>query len=289
MAEVVFNSVSAVNDTITVVFTTSGLPIGTPDRHGGTSGRANITLRLESALYSNYPETGVQLFGGTIPLNTTVTRTVKLDRSLFSKFITGRAGVNPNKILVRVIATASKPEGVGGPGHIRVLLNKVVETGVIVEPFVVIPTTLQGKLEQFHRNTTNPREDRKAVGQIMEELQRGGLTVQQAQTQFNNIISMSGTVTKEDIERLADPVTITKKYYTWTKFTAVLMRNIVFPSKQVFKQLDLTDQQANTLKNQGFTVEEATFLLSSSPLAQGIDALNKIADRGTGIKEIKIG
>lgn len=284
MGNLVFDSVSVVDDVISFTSTTSNFPDD-----------ARVSYRLESALYNSYPETGAQTFGGiSVYPNRTITASMKIDRNKFNKFITGRSGVNPNRINIRGKVEVRKPEGVGvksffGAGHIRVLADVVKFTGLVIEPFEDFPTTLQGKLEKFHRDTTNPREDRKAIGQIMEELQRGGLTVQQAQTQFNNIISMSGTVTKEDIERLADPVTITKKYYTWTKFTAVLMRNIVFPSKQVFKQLDLTDQQANTLKNQGFTVEEANFILSSSPLAQGIDALNKIADRGTGIKEIKIG
>lgn len=83
-----------------------------------------------------------------------------------------------------------------------------------------------------------------------------------------------------------------KSYYVWTRFSVTTIPSrpgLVFPIKQIFSQLKLSDAQVTQLRNLGKTVILADFVLTGSPIQRGIDLMNKIAQRNTGIKEIRIG
>jgi len=90
-----------------------------------------------------------------------------------------------------------------------------------------------------------------------------------------------------------EPVEIQlKSYYVWTRFSVTTIPSrpgLVFPIKQVFSQPKLSDAQVTQLRNLGKTVILADFVLAGSPIQRGIDEMNKIAQRNTGIKEIRIG
>jgi len=91
----------------------------------------------------------------------------------------------------------------------------------------------------------------------------------------------------------AQPVEIElKSYYVWSRFSVITIPSrpgLVFPIKQIFSQPKLSDSQVTQLRNVGKTVILADFVLTGSPIQRGIDEMNKIAQRNTGIKEIRIG
>jgi hypothetical protein len=83
-----------------------------------------------------------------------------------------------------------------------------------------------------------------------------------------------------------------KSYYVWTRFSVTTIPSrpgLVFPIKQVFSQPKLSASQVTQLRNLGKTVILADFELAGSTIQRGIDEMNKIAQRNTGIKEIRIG
>jgi hypothetical protein len=83
-----------------------------------------------------------------------------------------------------------------------------------------------------------------------------------------------------------------KSYYVWSRFSVITIPSrpgLVFPIKQIFSQPKLSDSQVTQLRNLGKTVILADFVLTGSPIQRGIDEMNKIAERNTGIKEIRIG
>jgi hypothetical protein len=83
-----------------------------------------------------------------------------------------------------------------------------------------------------------------------------------------------------------------KSYYVWSRFSVMTIPSrpgLVFPIKQIFSEPKLSDAQVTQLRNLGKTVILADFVLAGSTIQRGIDEMNKIAQRNTGIKEIRIG
>jgi len=83
-----------------------------------------------------------------------------------------------------------------------------------------------------------------------------------------------------------------KSYYVWSRFSVITIPSrpgLVFPIKQIFSQPKLSASQVIQLRNLGKTVILADFVLVGSTIQRGIDEMNKIAQRNTGIKEIRIG
>lgn len=83
-----------------------------------------------------------------------------------------------------------------------------------------------------------------------------------------------------------------KSYYVWSRFSVITIPSrpgLVFPIKQIFSQPKLSSSQVTQLRNLGKTVILADFVLVGSTIQRGIDEMNKIAQRNTGIKEIRIG